>query len=267
VRIVNRSTGTTHLRVDVVGWFDESQPGQNGVGLTAVAPVRSFDTRSGIGTTASMIAAGQVRTTSFGQMLPSAAVAAVANVGLAASARSSALVVWPSGSTRPSYASVVATSPQQRSNMVTVRVSPRNEWSMVNSAVPAHVNVDLQGYFAPQEGSHGRVVVVNPVKVGSANIGANGAVRVSLRGKPGMPASGIGAVYVNVTVAAAPKAGAVSVGATTAVTSTAGLRYIAGHDVSNLVLARVAADGSIVVRNTGAGAGRVSVDLVAVVAS
>jgi hypothetical protein len=57
------------------------------------------------------------------------------------------------------------------------------------------------------------------------------------------------------------------VGATNAVTSTAGLRYVAGHDVSNLVLARVAADGSIVVRNIGAGAGRVSVDLVAVVAA
>jgi hypothetical protein len=151
--------------------------------------------------------------------------------------------------------------------MVTVRVAPSSAWSMVSPATSAHVNIDLQGYFAPQVGSHGRVVVVNPVRVGSANIAANGAVRIYLRGKPGVPTVATSAVYVNVTVASAPKAGAVSVGATNSVTSTAGLRYVAGHDVSNLVLARVAADGSIVVRNIGAGAGRVSVDLVAVVAA
>ncbi|MEI8238115.1 MAG: hypothetical protein WCI22_01735 [Actinomycetota bacterium] len=267
IRIVNRSSAATHVTIDVVGWFDEAQPGQDGAALTAVAPVRSFDTRSGTGTTATMFGVREVRTMSFGKAVPSTAIAAVANIGISPSVKMSGLVAWPTGTTRPLFTTVAAAPPQTRSNMVTVRVSNNGAWNIANGGALSHINVDLQGFFMPTNGDHGQVTTIDPVNVGTSTIAANGAVRFFLRGKPGMPANGVAAVYVNVSVAAAPKAGVVSVGNTTTATIAAGLRYVAGREVANLVLARVAPDGSIVVRNTGAGAGRVSVDLVAIVAA
>jgi hypothetical protein len=265
VRIVNRSKGSTHLLVEVVGWVDESQPGQNGLGLVPVTHSRVFDTRTGVGTARAALRAGQVRTAAI--PVPARAQALVANIGVSPITHSTTLRVWPTGTAATSYASVAVTPPQTRSNLVTGMLSPNLTWNVKGGTAAAHVNIDVQGYFAPQSGAHGRVTTLTPVTVKTTTIGAYGAVRVRLAGTPGMPRSGVAGVYVNVTISNTALSGALAVDTAVTRNSAAALRAWPKKTTANLVLTKVASDGSIVVRNGGASSGKLTVELVAVVAA
>ena len=84
--------------------------------------------------------------------------------------------------------------------MVTTPLSAGGAWSLFNGATTSHLSVDLQGYFAAQSGSSGRVTTVNPVKVyGAGGLGANATATVNVSSKLSGIANPV-AVYVNVSL-------------------------------------------------------------------
>ena len=267
VRVVNRSFGATHLLVDVVGWYDESQGGQNGLGLVAVQPTRVVDSRSGVGTSLGAFAPNQQRTVQLrpSAVVPNSAEALVASVGVSPISGTSFATVWPATASKPGTATVAATPGQSRSNMVTTPLSAGGAWSLFNGATTSHLSVDLQGYFAAQSGSSGRVTTVNPVKVyGAGGLGANATATVNVSSKLSGIANPV-AVYVNVSLTGVKGTGYLTTDASSGPTGVVALRYNPSRDRSNLVLVRLAPGGTFKVRNVGAGGGTLTVDLVGVV--
>jgi hypothetical protein len=83
---------------------------------------------------------------------------------------------------------------------------------------------------------------------------------VQVAGRGGVPASGVAAVVLNVTVTAPTRSGAVTVYADgSALPSTSNLNFVAGQTVPNLVVARLGADGKVDLHVAGSG----SVQLIA----
>lgn len=268
VRVANRSMGATHLLVDVVGWYDESQPGQNGLGLTAAQPTRVVDSRTGTGTSLGAFAPNQQRTVQLrpSAVVPNSAQALVASVGVSPISGTSFATVWPATASKPGTATVAATPGQSRSNMVTTLLSAGGAWSLFNGATTSHLSVDLQGYFAAQAGSSGRVTTVNPVKVyGAGALGANATATVNVSSKLSGIANPV-AVYVNVALTGVKGTGYLTTDASVGPTGVVALRYNPGRDRANLVLVRLdPVTKTFKVRNVGAGGGTLTVDLVGVV--
>jgi hypothetical protein len=83
---------------------------------------------------------------------------------------------------------------------------------------------------------------------------ANGTINVQVTGKGGVPASGVGAVAINVTVTQPTASGFATVwpdGVTKPTTSN--LNFVAGQTIPNLVVVPVGADGKIDLFNGGSG--------------
>ena len=267
VRVVNRSLGATHLTVDVVGWYDESQPGQNGLGLVAVAPTRVVDSRTGVGTPMGAFPPNQQRAVQLrpGDVVPAEAQGLVASVTASPIGGTTYAVAWPSNAPRPVLGSVSATAGRAQSNLVTSMLSPSGEWGLFNGPTTANLAADVQGYFATQTGTSRRVTTVSPVKVyGAGPIGANSTVTVAVGSKLAGIANPV-AVYVNVALTGVSGAGYLTTDATAGPTGALALRYLPGRDRANLVLVRLAPDNTFKIRNVGAGGGTLNVDLVGVV--
>ncbi|HEY2044413.1 MAG TPA: fibronectin type III domain-containing protein [Jatrophihabitans sp.] len=82
-------------------------------------------------------------------------------------------------------------------------------------------------------------------------IRAGGSITVKITGRGGVPASGVGAVALTVTVTATTAAGYITVYPTgTARPATSNLNFVAGQTVPNLVITRLATNGSITLFNS-----------------
>ena len=84
------------------------------------------------------------------------------------------------------------------------------------------------------------------VGAAQAAVGAHGIVHLQVTGRGGVPASGVSAVVLNVTVTAPSGAGFVTVYADgTALPGASNLNFVPGQTVPNLVIAPVGADGKV----------------------
>jgi hypothetical protein len=93
-------------------------------------------------------------------------------------------------------------------------------------------------------------------------VGAGQPVSLSVLGVDGVPASGVGAVVLNVAVTQPATAGYVTVYADGAARpNTANLNFLAGETVPNLVIAPVGADGRVEFYNGSAGTVQIIADL------
>ncbi len=147
VRLFNR-TGSTHLLVDVVGWF---APGGAFV-FNSSAPKRILDTRVPIG----VPSAGKVgpagvlvldaTTTSSG--VPVSASALVGNTTVTQTTAAGYLTVWPTGP-RPTASTVNWTSGATAANAVSTEVGPGGNVRFYNSAGSSHLLMDLAGWYTP----------------------------------------------------------------------------------------------------------------------
>ena len=89
---------------------------------------------------------------------------------------------------------------------------------------------------------------------GAGRVGPGEVYSVKVTGRGGVPASGVGAVAVNVTVTQPTQASYLTVFPSGEVAPNASnLNFVAGQTIPNMVIAKVGADGSISIRNdTGA---------------
>ena len=251
--------GRSHLIADVVGWFDASQPGQSGSGLTAVTPDRFLDTRLGIGGPRQPVRRRRdpqrCRWPGAGPV-PGDATAVVGTV--------TGVTPRPPRPTsrcgrpgRPARRPRSSTSHRAtcRPNLVTVGVGADGSWSFYNDGGNHDVLFDAVGYF--RNGSGG---LVTPVPGGDPprHPGRNGGPRqafgagepgpLQIAGRGGVPANAT-AVYLSVTASFGSATSYLTVWNGGARPATSNLNWDAGEAKSNLVLVPLGPSGTVQVFN------------------
>ena len=149
---VTNNTGTTHLLIDVVGWYDTPTPesaAPDAPGLTTRAPFRAVDTRKGTGTLAAPLGAGDVRTVLLAGTgpVPTGVSAVVANVTVTGGTSTSHLTTWPSDRTRPSASNLNWPAGDTRANLAVIPLAPDGTANLFNNSGSVHVVLDVVGWF------------------------------------------------------------------------------------------------------------------------
>lgn len=199
--------GQARAVVDLTGWFAD------GAGLTAVTPVRAIDTRAGAGTTLAPGTELKVPVTGL-VGVPASGVGAVAlNLTAVDATAGGHLRAWPSGTATP-WASALNFAPGQTiANAMVLGVGPDGTVSIQNfSDGPLHVVVDVAGWFASGSGVH----PIAPTRLLDTRSSGPGETatpfgpaeqrRLPVAGTAGVPAAGVRAVVLNVTVTEASAA-------------------------------------------------------------
>lgn len=190
--------------------------------------------------------------------VPSSGVDAVAiNVTATGSTSESFLTVFPSGSNRPNASNLNFRAGQTNPNMVIAKVGAGGKISIFNLVGNVDVIVDVLGWFptggsftslAPArllESRAGLSTVDNQMN-GTGKLGAGVGQQLPVLGRGGVPASGVGAVAVNVTATNATAESYLTVwpsGANRPTAST--LNYTAGQTTPNMAIVPVGAGGQI----------------------
>ncbi len=191
---------------DVTGYFTAASTGSE---LNTVSPARILDTRSGNGAAKAPVASGAtvtVQVDGVGGVPSSGVTAVVLNVTAVKPTAAGYLTVYPDGQALPNVSNLNLTKDTTVANLVIVPV--------VNGKVDVHnvggsvdLLADVTGYFsATGAGFH----TAGPLRimdtrtgtggVAQAPVGPNATVSLQVDGVDGIPASGVTAVVLNVTV-------------------------------------------------------------------
>ena len=265
VKLFNGSAGTIHLLADVAGYYRSGAPTTSGA-FGSVAPTRLLDTRTGIGAPAAKVAAQgtvTVKVTGRGGVPASGVGAVVLNVTAVAPTRGGFVTVYGPG-TRPTASNLNFVAGQTVPNLVVVPVSATGTVKLFNgSAGTIHLLADVAGYYrsgAPTtSGAFGSVAPTRlldtrtGIGAPAAKVAAQGTVTVKVTGRGGVPASGVGAVVLNVTAVAPTRGGFVTVYGPGTRPTVSNLNFVAGQTVPNLVVVPVSATGTVKLFNGSAG--------------
>lgn len=234
----------------------DPSPGVLLAGMNPVAPGRVLDTRDGTGVpTPGTLGAGASLDLVVGgrQGLPAAGVDTVAlNVTVTGASAPTFLTVWPTGVDRPVASSLNAGPGQTVANLVFAKVGDGGAVSIFNGFGDLHVVADVVGWSASEEFLH----ALTPTRIldtrdgtGVATpgtVGAAGRVDLQVTGDRGVPAAGVGAVVLNVTVTQATAPSFVTVWPTGSERPLASsLNTLPGETNPNLVIAKVGDGGKV----------------------
>ena len=278
VRLHNGSTGSVHLVADVAGWYPA------GSDYEPLAPARVLDTRSAVGVGAvGVAAAGAVPSegsvhldvTGVGGVPATGVGAVVLNVTVTEPTGHGYITVWPGDGPRPTASNLNFVAGETIPNLAIAKVAADGTIRLHNGSTGSvHLVADVAGWYpagsdyeplAPARVLDTRSAVgVGAIGVAAAGVvPSEGSVHLDVTGVGGVPAAGVGAVVLNVTVTEPTGHGYVTVWPGDRPRPTASnLNFVAGETIPNLVIARVAADGTIRLHNGSTG----SVHLVADVA-
>ena len=248
-------------------------------GLT---PARLMDTRPGAatidGTFSGLgpIGTGATRTvTVVGRGgVPATAVGAVAlNITVTNPTAAGYLTVFPTGQPQPTASNLNFTPGLTIPNMAVVAVGAGGQVSVFNSAGTSDVIVDVLGWFPAGAAFTG----VNPARLldsragyptfdgafaGLGPVAANSSTQFIASGRGTVPASGVGAVALNVTVTAPVGQGYLTVYPTGATRPTASnLNFVPGQTIPNMVIVPLGTGGQISIFNGSGGTAHVVVDV------
>jgi hypothetical protein len=262
---VYNDAGSTHVVLDVVGWFGAEGSAAGGGRYNALPPARLLDTRAG----APVGAGGTIAPTVVGVGgVPATGVSAVVlNVTVTQPTAQSYLTVFPSGTARPLTSNLNFLASQTVPNLVMAKVGADGKVAVYNDAGTTHVVLDVVGWFGTDgAAAGGRYNALPPSRLldtrTGAPVGAGGTVDQTVAGVGGVPATGVSAVVLNVTVTQPTAQSYLTVFPSgTARPLTSNLNFLAGQTVPNLVMAKVGADGKVAVYNN-AGSAHVVVDVV-----
>ena len=243
----------------------------------SLAPRRLLDTRSGVGAPAARVAADatvHLQVTGRGGVPSTGVAAVVLNVTVTDPRRQGHVTVYPDGAALPLASNLNFTAGQTVPNLVVTPVGAGGKVALHNGSTGStHLLADVEGYYLSGTPSEpGAFQSLAPARVldtrtgvgaPAAKVAARDTVHLQVTGAGGVPASGVSAVVLNVTVTAPATGGYVTVFADgTAPPATSNLNFRAGQTVPNLVVAPVGATGKVALENGSDGA----VDLVADVA-
>jgi len=262
------SFGSAHVLADLVGYFREGTA--DTTALTSLVPDRLLDTRGDVGGHPGAFGPGaefDLQVTGRGGV-PAICVAAVLNVTVVGATANTFLTVWPNGEGQPTTSSLNAGPGQTVANLVISKLGPDGKIRIRNESGSSHVLVDVAGYFLT--GTSGRYLPVSPRRVidtrsgiGTAKARVGGTpLSVQISGANGLPATGVAAVQVNLTAVAPSSDTYLTVYPSgSGVPNASNLNLAAGGVRANSVIARVGADGRIMVV-CGQGSTDVLVDVV-----
>lgn len=267
----DRRVGTTTVTISVEG----------DMGFVALPPGRLMDTRGDgrtvddQGARGGALAAGQVQrlqvTGRHG--IPTSGVSAVVlNVTVPKAGAASHLTVWPAGGVKPNASNLNYTAGQTAANAVVVAVGSGGGVSLSNAVSRSNVIVDVAGWF-PTGGdftavtpgrlmdtrANGATVDGQAARAGA--VGPGETRRLTVAGRHGVPARGVGAVALNVTAVTPTSASHITVWpAGSSRPNASNLNFAAGRTTPNMVVAKVGTNGAIDIVNA-AGQTHVVVDL------
>jgi uncharacterized protein YkwD len=234
--------------------------------LVAVAPERLLDTRPGSGPIGYSGARpgrdARIRVPIVGRAgAPAGTTAVSLNVTITDAARAGFVSVAPSGGRTDLTSNLNVTEAGQTiANAVTVKVGADGAID-VYADQGGHLIVDIVGYYVPVSGpvGGGRFQALSPNRLldtrpGSGPIGYRGAkptagqvVPLAVLGRGGLPASGVAAVALNVTMTDTTGAGYLTVWpggrarpGTSSINASA-----TGQTIANQVIAQVGTDGTV----------------------
>lgn len=241
-----------------------------------LTPHRLLDTRIpiGVATAGRLQPGGQIDLDVLGAYgVPSNGVGAVAlNITVTNTDAPGYLTVWPTGDTRPNASSLNFAAGATAANTVIAKVGAGGRVSLSNSndgaSAAVDVIADVVGWYpdspsftalAPKRLMDTRV----PIGVETAQrLGAGSTTSLRVTRRAGIPAVGVDAVALNVTVVAPAVDGYLTVWPSDEVRPIASsVNFSAGATVANLVIAKVGADGEIKFWNSNDSATMGSIDL------
>ena len=238
--------------VDVLGWY--------GTGATAgyapLTPTRVLDTRNGtgIGGQRAVVPAGG--TTAFTVAgtagVPGDAAGVMLNVTATEEGADGYLTVYPCGGAVPPSSSVNYRAGRDVANQAASGIGAGGQ-VCVSSFAASHVVVDVLGWYGPSAPAGyvpltpSRVLDTRqPNPVASGKVPAGGVVQLPVLGQGGLPAGGVSAAAINVTVDQPSGPGFVTVfpcdGAPPLASN---LNYGTGQVVANLATVAVPASGIV----------------------
>jgi Tol biopolymer transport system component len=207
--------------------------------------------------------------------VPAAGVGAVAlNVTVTEPTAGSYVTVFPTGEPRPTASNLNMVVGQTVSNMVVVPVGAGGQISLFNLSGQTHVVVDVLGWF-PSGASFGGLtparlletrvgagmVTVDGQQQGVGALNADRTLDLPVLGRGGVPATGVGAVALNVTATEPTMGSFLTVFPAGALRPTASnLNMAIGTTVSNMVIVPVGVNGRVSIYNL-AGTTQIVVDV------
>lgn len=256
VNIFN-SAGSTHLILDIVGYYSVGTLQRATRFVPAVRPTRILDTRGGGGVPARPLRAAEARLVEVAGLggVPAGATSVVMNITAVAPTAAGYLTVYPAGVARPTASNLNFVPNVTVPNLVSVRLGTGGDVNVFNFAGQTHVLVDVVGwYVAGDPGAGARFTPLNSGLVLDTRLAGSGGKLaaltprgVQIRGVQGVPSSrDVIAVVLTVTVTqpVAPGYATVYPSLTTAPTAS-NLNYLTGKTISNLVVVTVGDDGKI----------------------
>jgi uncharacterized delta-60 repeat protein len=258
VNLYNLS-GSAHVIADVAGWYGAG-PASPGARYSAITPARILDTRTGDGAPAAKVGAEStisLQVTGRGGVPATGVSAVVLNVTATEPTAGSFLTAWPAGSARPLASNLNYAPGQTAPNLVIVKVGDGGKVNLYNYAGGVHVIADVAGWYGADGATTGALFSsVVPSRTldtrtgqgttAAVRLGTGSTLTLQVTGKGGVPASGVSAVILNVTVTE-PTAGSFltvwPAGETRPMASN--LNYVVGQTVPNLVAVKVGVGGKV----------------------
>ncbi|MDQ1738004.1 MAG: hypothetical protein QOH56_4255 [Pseudonocardiales bacterium] len=247
-----------------------------GGSLHPVLPARILDTRSGNGAVRGAVPAGATRVLQVsgrGGVPTNDVIAVVMNVTVTAPRGSGYVTVYPSGATPPASSNLNFVAGQTVPNLVTVALGLGGQITLRNgSSGTVQLIADVSGWFgtpATSAGPSGRYNATGPFRLldtrASKPIAGGQTVELQVTGRSGnaasVPATGVSAVALNVTVTAPTTGGYVTVfpsGVSLPNTST--LNYVPKLTRANRTIVGVGIGGKVSIFNSS-GATQVIIDV------
>jgi len=274
--VVQVSSGTANVILDIQGYFTTSTTDGSGVGgFIPVTQTRMVDSRSNLGTSGGSIAGGGSRTiTVDSSLVPTSATALYVNVLVPSATATGTLFLAP-GAATTSGGNAFNYLTGHTSSGLTVKLSG-GKFTVRNSSAAdaADVVIDVFGYWSGsadqgagfRPANDGRVL---DTRVTGTPLGANGAedssVDFQVGGALGLPVENVAGVLLNVHVAATTNTGKTLAlkawGTGEAEPGTSVVNGAPSATRSNTSIVTPGADGKITVKNFAASPVNVYVEL------
>lgn len=251
------------LVADVAGYYEPVTTSTSAGRYSPNAPDRILDTRSSVGVPGTLPVAADrsidLTIAGRGGVPATGASAVVLNVTAADALGTGFVTVWPKGSKRPTASNINVTfAGQNIANLVIVPIGADGSVSLYTQG-GAHLVADVAGWFgdASQPASFsGLFQPLTPSRLldtrtmpdfAASGVPADSRIDLTVAGKGGVPAAGVGAVVLNVTAAAATAPGFVTIWPAGTIRPTASNINVTfgGQNIPNLVSVTVGAGGGV----------------------
>lgn len=146
---VTGAGATTHVVVDVVGWWAPAEVA-GGRLFQSRAATRVLDTRYGVGAPRARVGQGGVVTVKVagrGKPVPSGARAVVMTLTARDATRPTYVTAWPSGKRRPAFPDLSVPAWRPTANLVVIPIGARNRIKITNGTGTTHLVGDVVGFY------------------------------------------------------------------------------------------------------------------------